>query len=219
MAEISHRPSKLLAPIVPLLIAPTHIDNILIFLKIFLLLSQKIRTQGKLRQNVPPVQLIPLDLIEHLHRILQHLRMVREQRRHLLLALKIFLLGITHPLRIIKRSIAVHTDKPVMSLPVLLPDKMRIIRRHHLRPRLLSQLKNRLINLHLPLIKLQRHPRHLRPMQLHLQIIIIPEHPLMPLNRLFRPVQVPRLNAHRHLTGHTSRAADKILRIFLNHLM
>ncbi len=55
----------------------------------------------ELRKHMPAVYGIVLHLVQDLHGVGKRLRMVREKRGHLLLALEVFLLRVTQSLRVV----------------------------------------------------------------------------------------------------------------------
>ena len=154
MAQICYGPCEFFPPVLALLVAAPHIYYILVFFEIFFLFGQEGGVDPELRKHMVPVYFVCLYLVEDLHGHVYDLRMVREQGTHLFLALEVLLLGVAHPVRVVKVGVAVEADEPVMGRPVLLVDEMDIVRRQHLCPRLCRQFVDAFIDGLLPLIQL-----------------------------------------------------------------
>ena len=145
--------------------------------------------------------------------------MVREQCRHLLLGLQVLLLGISEAVYIVNVGIGSQTDKPVVGLAVLLAHEVDVIGRDDLHAMLFGQVEDDLVVLLLLLIHLERKSRNLRLVQHHLQIIVILEHPLVPLYGLFRACDIAVENHSRNLSCHTGGRADDVLVVLFNDLV
>ena len=181
-------------------------------------------TVGKLfrnreyREHVVSVYLIFLYLLYNLNGIVYHLRVLREQRTHFLLRLKILLLGVSHTVRIIIVGIGGKTDKAVMGRAVLLTGKMGIISCHNLYTQTLTHLKDLCVCNLLQICHLCGHSGDLCTVQLYLQIVILTKKILIPKGCFLSLLNVACIYKLRDLTSQTCRATDKVLVIFLKCL-
>ena len=203
MAQERDRMTEFLATVIALLVIASGVYDTLVFLKIRVDVIEEVLVNLELRQDVSTVNGVVLHLVADFQRIGDDLGMVREQCRHLLLGLQILLLGISEAVDIVNVCIGSQTDKPVMGGAVLLAHKVDVIGRDDLHAMLFGQIEDDLIVLLLLLIHLERKSRNLRLVQHHLQIIVILEHPLVPLYGLFRACYIAVENHSRNLSGHT----------------
>ena len=219
MAQVGDRPCEFLPSVFPLLVAPADIYYILVFFKIFFLFRKEGRVDSEFRQDMVPVYLVALDFVVHLHSPLDDFRMVGEKRAHFLLAFKVFLLCIPHPVRSVEIGVAVEADEPVVGRTVLLSDKMDIVGGKDFHPCLLCKLEQPLIDGFLPLVKFEGLSRDFSPVQLDFKIVVVPKDLLVPFHSLFCPFHIAGIHQSRNLSGHAGRAADKVGRIFFHYLM
>ena len=101
------------------------------------------------------------------------------------------------------------TYQSVMRLGVLLFYKMRIVGRNHLDAVLACQLNQHRIDLQLTLIYHRVAAGLIGLMALQLNIIILPEHALKPLHRLFRTFHIARHDLLRQFATQASRTAHQ----------
>ena len=142
--------------------------------------------------------------------------MIREEGRHLLLALEILLLGVAESVRAVDVLVGSQADKPVVRRSVLLVHEMHVIGGDNLDPVLFGQVEDDLVVLLLLFIDLQRLTRNLGLVEHYLEVVVILEHPLVPLYGLVRPFHVACENHSRNLSRHAGGGADEILVILFN---
>ena len=102
---------------------------------------------------------------------------------------------------------------------VLLPDEMHVVRSDDLHPVLLRQLEDDLVVDHLIIIDFPRQARNLRLVEHHLQVVVVAEHLLVPLDDFIDLFHVAGKDGARDLTRHAGGAADQALVVLLQHLM
>ena len=203
MAEIGHRAAEFLASLVAVLVSAAAVDDILVFLQLGVDVGEEVRVNVELGQDVTSVNAVFLYLFIDFQCIGYDLRMIREESRHLLLALEILLLGVAESVRAVDVLVGSQADKPVVRRSVLLVHEMNVIGGDHLDPVLFGQVEDDLVVLLLPFIDLQRLTRNLGLVEHHLKVVVILEHPLVPLYGLVRPFHVARENHSRYFTRHT----------------
>ena len=165
------------------------------------------------------IDFIPLNLVEDFHSIAYDLRMVRENLRHLFLALEELLLRVTQPLRVVNICIGRETDKSVMYRSVLFAYEVHVVGGNHFYPVFLRKLKDLGTVLLLILIHIKRQSRDTRLVHHHLKIVIVPENLLMPPYGLIYSLLVSCKYPLWYLPGKTSGTAYNVVMIFLYHLM
>ena len=227
VAQIGYRMAELVATVVLLLVAVPVLGHIvsavLDDVGIFRLLGLYVVHEGlldlELGQHMPAVYVVAFHLAEHLQRIRDHLRMIREQGGHLLLALEVFLLRVAQPPGIVDIGIGGEADQPVVYRAVLLAHEMHVVGRHYLHAVLLSETEYLGAVFLLVVVHLGREPGNLRPVQHHLEVVVVSEYPLVPFYGLVHALRIAREYELGNLAGHAGRAADEVLVIFLQHLV
>ncbi len=94
-----------------------------------------------------------------------------------------------------------------------------VVRRDDLHVVLLRQLEDDLVVDHLVVIHFPRQARDLRLVEHHLQVVVVAEHLLVPLDDLVDLFHVAGEDGARHLARHAGGAADQALVVLLQHLM
>ena len=219
MAEIRHRAAELLPPVCAVLVAAPYVNHVLILLQLIVYVRKKVLRQIELRQHVTPVNLVALNLIRDLKRVGQHLRMLREQSRHLLLALEELLLSVAHPVNVVEISSCVEAEKPVVRRPVLLLHEVHVVSGHDLDSHLLCEPEYPRIGNLLLFPDLLRHSRNFCPVGLHLKVVIFTEQVLVPPDCLACLFLVPVYEISRHLPGDAGGQTDEILVPFFQNLV
>ena len=145
--------------------------------------------------------------------------MVGEDLRHLFLALEIFLLGVAQALGVVHVGVGGQADEPVVHRTVLLAHEVHVVGRHHLHPMLLRELEDFAAIFLLEIVGVQGQARHLGLVHHHLQVVVLPEYALVPLDGLVHALLVASKYALGNLPGHTGRAAYEVLVVLLYHLV
>ena len=219
LAHVGHRLAELVAAVVPVLVVAALVDNVLVFIQPVVNLGEEVLRQLELRQDVVPVDGEFLHLVADLQGIGQHLRMVREERRHLLLTLEILLLGVAQTIGLVDELARIEADEAVVGGTVVLVDEMDVVRGDNLDAMLLGEFKEDGDILPLALPDVERNTRHLRLVVHHLEVVVLPEEAFVPFDGLRRGVQIPGEDVLRDLAGHAGGAADEVLVVFLQHLV
>ena len=203
MAQECNRTTELFSALVSVLVAATLIDDFLIFLKICVYVCKELLRKVEFREDRILVNLEAVDLIGNFKRVCKDLRMVEEHLRHLFLTLEILLLGISHSIRIVHESICSKTDESVMSLAVLLANEVYVVCSDNLCSGLFRQFIDAGIRYDLSFIYFLGLSRDFSLVLLHLQIEILSEYSLVPLNSLYRTVHVTGNDRSWNLTCDT----------------
>ena len=203
MAEIGYRAAEFLASLVAVLVGAAAVDDILVFLQLGVDVCEEVGVNVELGQDVTSVNAVFLYLFIDFQCIGDDLRMIREEGRHLLLALEIFLLGVAESVRAVDVLVGSQADKPVVRRSVLLVHEMHVIGGDNLDPVLFGQVEDDLVVLLLPFIDLQRLAGNLGLVEHHLKVVVILKHPLVPLYGLVRPFHIASENHSRYFTRHT----------------
>ena len=106
-----------------------------------------------------------------------------------------------------------------MRRAVLLAHEVHVVGGHDLDAVLLRQLEDAGGVFLLLLVEVQRHAGHLRLVEHHLEVIILPEDALVPLDGLINAPGVAREDPAGHFARHTGGAADQPLVVLLQHLV
>ena len=202
MAEIGYRAAEFLASLVAVLVGAAAVDDILVFLQLGVNVGEEVGVNVELGQDVTSVNAVFFYFIIDFQCIGDDLRMIREEGGHLLLALEIFLLGVAESVRAVDVLVGSQTDKPVVRRSVLLVHEMHVIGGDYLDPVLFGQVEDDLVVLLLLFIDLQRLAGNLGLVEHYLEVVVILEHPLVPLYGLVRPFHVACENHSRNLSGH-----------------
>ena len=219
VAQVCNRTAELLSTLVSVLVASAFVDYSLVFLKVGVDVGNEVFRKVKLRKDRVFVYLVAFYLFGDLKCVAQGLGMLVEEIKHFFLALKILLLGIPHPVRVVYKYIGGQTDKPVVSGTVLLAYEMHVIGRHHLCPSLFRQLEDAFVDYGLLFIHFQRLARNLCLMELDFKVEILTKYLLVPCDGLFRALHVASENVSRHLSCNTCGAADQVLCVLLHDLV
>ncbi len=145
--------------------------------------------------------------------------MAREQSGHLFFTFEIFLLCVVQTRFLIDLLAGVQADEMVVRRAVLLVDEVDIVGCHNLDSHLGSELEYSLIADLLLIVNLQREPRHLRFVEHHLKVVIIPEDIPVPLYRLSRLVHLAGNDVLRDLARKAGGAADQVVVVLLYDLV
>ena len=215
LAHVGHGSAEIVPTVGSLLVVASCVDYVLVFVEPVVDIVGEFLRELELREHMVPVDLVPLDLVADLQGILQHLRMVREQGRHLLLALEILLLRVAEPVGVVDVGIRREADKPVMRRTVLLADEMDVVCCDHLQVMFLGQLEEHRDIFALTLIDILRQARNLGLVQHDLEIIVVAEDFLVPFDGPVGSLHVPCQDHSRHFSGHAGGAADKVLVVLL----
>ena len=132
------------------------------------------------------VDIVDLYLINDLLRVLQRLRDIGEDSRHLFRRLEPLLLRIVHSVDVVDVVVRAQADQPVMRLGVLFVHEMRIVGGDDLDTVLMRQVDQDGVHLFLPFIDFRIASLFLRLMALDLDIIVLAEEVFEPLYGLFR---------------------------------
>ncbi len=146
--------AETVATVVPLLVAPARVDDVLVFFHVGVDLLHEGRIDFEHRENGVTVDGIGFHLVQNLQRVGEGLRVVREQFQHLLLTLEELLLGVAKAVGIVDEGVGCQADEPVMDRTVLLADEMDVVRGDHFHLMLLRQLEDDLVIDHLVVIDL-----------------------------------------------------------------
>ena len=145
--------------------------------------------------------------------------MVREQRQHLLLRLDVLLLGVAQAVRVVNIRVGSKADEAVVHGAVLLAHKMGVVGGDDLYAVFFRQLEDFLRVVALVLVQLVVQPRDLRLVLHHLQVVVFPEHALVPQDGLFYGFVVMGHDGAGNLPGQAGAGADEALVVLFNHLM
>ena len=172
------------------------------------------------------VYLVGLYLVRHLQGVGQGLGVLREQSRHLLLALYELLLGVTKAPGVADVRIGSQADKPVVHWTVLAVDEMGVVGGDHLNAQLFGQFEYALVDYHLLavhlvnlVIGLRRNAFHLGLVKHHLQIIILTKDAPVPFCCLSCTLVVPCHEVSGNLAGKAGGTADQVFMVFLQCLV
>ena len=152
VAQICHRAAEFLAPFVSVLVRASAGDYILVFLELRVNVGEEVRVNVEFRKHVSAVDGETLHLVADFKRVGYHFRMVREKGCHLLLALEIFLLGVSEPVRVVYVRVGSQADKPVVNRSVLLAHEMHVIRRYDFHTVFGGQVEKHFVIFLLPLV-------------------------------------------------------------------
>ena len=154
------------------------------------------------------VDVVNLHLVHYLLRVRQRLGDVGEDGVHLLGRLEPLLLGVVHAVHIVHVVVRAEADKPVVCLGVLLFHKVRVVGADNLHPVFFCQVNQYGVHLFLPLIHLLVAAGFVGLVALQLDIVILTEHRLEPLYRLFRARYITRHNLLWQFTTQACRRTD-----------
>ena len=228
VAQERHGAAELIAAIfllldVSLLVLDNLVLAVLYDIGIFCKVRVNVRKEGgvyvELGKHVAPVNGVGLYLVQNLQRVGDSFRMVREQRGHFLLALEVLLLGVAQAFGIVHGGVGGEADEAVVGGAVVLVHKVNVVGGHHLHAVLLRQLEDFLGIELLLFVQLQAHPRNLRLVEHHLQVIVIAKDLLVPLDGGIGAGGVACDDRPRHLSRQTGGAAYKVCGVLLYDLV
>ena len=150
VTKVSHGTAEFVAAVVLDLVSVLVLGNVVfavfddvgVFLQMLVNLGQEVLRKLKFRQHVAAVDLVALHLLQHLQRVGECLRMLREQGGHLFLALEVLLLRVAQALGIVHHRIGGQADKAVMRRAVFLAHEVHVVGGHDLHAVLLRQLED-----------------------------------------------------------------------------
>ena len=181
-----------------------------------LLLGAELLGNLELGHDRRMVDRVALDLTADIHRRRHRLGIgLAENRGHLGRRLQPLLLGVEHALGVVEVLARRETDQTVVRLGVVLVHEMHVVRADHPHVVFRGQFAQVLVHVQLHGVGLVVGPLDRCFMQLQFEVIVVPEDLLVPLYRLFGPLEVVRRDGTRHLAGQTGRTADQPLVIFL----
>ena len=219
VAEECHGLAEFVPAVIAFFVVAAAVYHLFIELEVLVYLLQEGRVDGEFGKDVGAVDIVALHLLHHLAGVEDGLRVLREQGQHLVLALQIFLLGVAEALGVADHRVGGEADEAVVRRAVVPADKVRVVRGHHLDPVLFGKLEDGLVYLLLVVVEVQAEAGNLGLVEHHLQIVILAEDALVPLNRLVGSVHIPRHNAARNLAGDAGGRADEPFVVFLDHLV
>ena len=205
MAKVRHGMAEAVAAVGAVLVASARIYDVLVFLQVLVDVGHERRINLEDRQHGVAVYGVGLYLIGHFQRIGQAFRMVREQFLHLLFRLQILLLGIAQAVGVVQIGIGGEADEAVVHWAVFLAHEVGVVGGDDLDAVLSSQLEDLLRVVALFLVKVVGEAGNLGPVLHHLQVIVFPEYPLVPLDGLFYGGIVVGHNGARNLSRQTGR--------------
>ena len=207
------------SPICSVLVTAAGVDDILVFLQVFVDIGHEGRINLVYRQYRVPVYGIALHLIGHLQGVGKGLRVVREQGKHLFFRLDVLLLGIAQAIGIVNIGVGCEANKAVVYRSVLFAHKVGVVGSYDLNAVLLGQFEDFLGVEALFLVQIIVQSRHLCLMLHDLQVIILPKDPFMPQDGLFHGLVIVRQDGPGHFSGHTGTGADKAFVVLFYHLV
>ena len=227
VAEVGHRPAEFVAAVVLHFasvgvlgdVVLAVLDDVGVFREVRVDLREELLREVELREDVAAVDLVTLHLVQHLEGVGEGLRMVREERRHLLLALEVLLLGVAEALGVVDHRVGGQADEPVVRRAVLLADEVDVVGGHDLDAVFLRQLEDAGGVFLLALVELEGHPGDLRLVEHHLEVVVVAEDALVPLDRLVHAFLVAGEDPARDLARHAGGAADEVFVVALQHLV
>ena len=222
VAKVGNRRAERLSARISVFVTASFVDDFAVFLQVGVDFAQELGVDVEFREDIAAVDGKTLDLIGDFQGIGKHLRVVREEGGHLLRTLDIFLLGIAQAVRIVNIGVGGDTDKPVVRRAVLLADEVRVIGGNDLGAGLSRKGKDRLIDLALLMIDFPhafRGSGDFRPVQLHLQIVIVPKHTFVPFDGLAGGVQVIRHDGLGDFPREAGGTADESLAVLFHQFV
>ena len=159
------------------------------------------------------VYAVHLHLVQYLQRIAQRLWHICENVVHLLPGLKPFLLRVAQAIRVFKVFSRGDAKQVVVSLGGLLVLEVAVISAHQLHAKFLGPLDQDRIYLLLQdkSLPIGHHVGIRDLMALQLQIIIIPKHPMIPLQSFPCPIHISLEYLGGHFAGDAGRADNQVL--------
>ena len=219
VAEVSDRSAEFVSAVVAFLVVPPAVDDVAVAGQVAVDVLQELRVDGEFGQHVGAVDVVAFHLLHHLAGVEYGLGVLREQGQHLVFALEVFLLGVAEALGVVHQGVGGEADEAVVRGAVVLADEVGVVRGDHLDSVLLGELEDGRVHLHLVVIEVQGEAGDLALVEHHLEVVILPEHALVPLDCLIDRVHVAREDATGNLAGDTGGGADEPLVILFQHLM
>ena len=159
----------------------------------------------EVRHNRCVVDAVKLHLVADVGRIRQGFGHIGKEFVHLRLGLHPLLLGIKHSLRVVQILSRTQTNQAVVCLGIFLIHKVYVVGTHQFHAILPGVFYQFGIGNLLQVVRFVIGPCHGGFMALQLQIEVIAEHPLVPLDGFFSLIQLSLYNLTRHFARHTSR--------------
>ena len=216
MAQIGHGLAEIVAAVVAFRVVFAGFDVGFVFLQIGVDVGQEGFVDVVFGQDVVVVDLIELHLVGHFEGIGDHFRMVGEKRGHFLLALEILLLRVAQPLGIVHVGVGGQADEAVVGRAILLADEVHVVGGHHLDALFARQVEQDGVHLHLRPVHVVVEAGHFGLVLHHLEVVILPEHALMPAQSLAGGFHVAVHNVAGQLARQARGAADQVLVILLD---
>ena len=161
------------------------------------------------------VDAVDLHLVKYLVGVLQRLGDVGEQLVHLLLRLEPLLLAVEHHVLVGEFFARRDADESLMGIGILLVDEVAVVGADELDVQFAGKLDQRVVDQALLLVGLMVGASYGRLVALQLQIVVVAEHALEPLDRLTRLIHLTAHDHLRHLAAQAGRAADDPLMVLL----
>ncbi len=228
VAEEGHRTAEFLAAVglrdhVAVVVLFDFIAAVLydvgVFCKMLVDMLEEAAVDLEFRQHVAAVDVVGLYLVEHLQRVRQGLGVVGEELRHLLLALEKLLLGVAQALGVVEGGVGRKADESVVGGAVLFVHEVHVVGGHHLDAVLPGEFEDAGAVFLLSLVDLERKTGDLRLVEHYLEVVVVAEHPLVPLYSLVQGRVVAREDVPGYLSGHAGRAADEPFVVLLDDLV
>ena len=219
VAQVCDRVAEAVAAVIALLVAAAGVDDLLVFLHLGVDVLHEGGVDLEDGEDGVAVDAVGLDLAEDLEGVVDGFRMVREQGPHLLLALEVLLLGIAEAVRVVDVGVGRQADQPVVDGAVLLADEVGVVGGDDLDPVLLRQLEDDGNILALTLIHILRAAGNLRLVEHDLEVIVVAEDLLVPLDRPVGGLHVAREDVPGNLARHAGGGADEPLVVLLQDFM
>ena len=219
MTQVRDRVAEAVPAVIALLVAPARVDDLLVLLHMRVDVLHEGRIDFEHGQNGVAVDGIGLHLVQDLEGVGDGFRVVREQAQHLLLALEVFLLRIAQAGGIVQVGIGGQADEAVVDGTVLLADEVHVVRGDDLHVVLFGQLEDDLVVDHLVVIDFARKAGDFGLVEHYLQVVVVPEHFLVPVDDFIDLGHVAGKDRAGHLARHAGAAADESLVVLLQHLV
>ena len=139
-----------------------------------------------------------------------------EDRGHLGRGFQPLLLGVEHALGVVEVLARRKADQTVVRLGVVLVHEMHVVGADHPHVVLRGQFTQVFVDMQLHGVGFVVGPLDGSLVELQLQVIVVAEDLLVPLDRLIGLFEVVRRNGARNLAGQTGRTADQALVVFLD---
>ena len=188
-----------------------------------LLLRPETRRYVELRHDRVGVEFVLLYHVRHFQRVRQDFRALREERRHLVRRLEIFLARVDHALGVAHLRASRERQQHVVRIVVLLVQEMDVVRRDYADAEFLSELERAFEDAHLPVVEvaelLNRTRRQIwaglrRLVEHDFERIVVAEEVFVPSGDALGLVEAAGGNGGRDLAGDAGRRTMKPLVVF-----